>query len=96
MMNSSLLDGTEVSIYDDSLRVAIGFDGTLPVNFHSPFLVGIENELGQIYRLVGVDDLKTLLEMLNRLNRLNYVVENMQAESVGDITAIIKVPKYSS
>lgn len=94
MMNSSLIPGTATSVYDDSLQIAIGFDDTVPVSYHSAFLIGIENEVGQVYRLVGLEDLKILLEVLNRLRRLNYVVENMQAHTVGDLTAIVKVPRY--
>lgn len=93
-MNSSLVPGTAISVYDDSLQVAIGFDDTVPIIYRSAFLIGIENEFGQVYRLVGIEDLKALFDVLNRLRRLNYVVDNMQAETVGDLTAIVKVPRY--
>lgn len=92
-MNTSLVPGTVVSVYDDALRLAIGFSDTLPINYKSNFLIAIENELGQTYRLVGIEDLMTLMNILRRLRRLNYFIQNMHAESIGDLTAIVKVPR---
>ncbi len=92
-MNSSLVVDAIVSAYDDALRLAIGFADTLPIDHRSPFLIAIENEFGQTYRLVGVEDLMTLMDVLRRLRRLNYVVKNPHAESIGDVAAIVKVPR---
>ena len=92
-MKSSLVPGMVVSVYDHALKAVIGLDKQEAVGHQSRFLLGIRNEIGQIYRLVAIDDLKTLLYVLNRVYCLNCVVEKMQAKNVSDMT-VIKVPKY--
>jgi hypothetical protein len=94
MMKTSLVPGMAVSVYDHSLKAVIGLDKQEAIGHQSPFLLGIRNEKGQIYRLVAIDDLKTLLYVLNRLYCLNCVVEKMQAENGSEMTAIVKLPKY--
>ncbi|MFL6719622.1 MAG: hypothetical protein ACJ8G3_25015 [Burkholderiaceae bacterium] len=93
-MKSSLVPGMAVSVYDLVLKAVIGFDKQEAMGQQSRFLLGIRNEIGQIYRLVAIDDLKTLLSVLNRVYCLNCVVEKMQENNGSDMTAIIKLPKH--
>jgi hypothetical protein len=92
-MQTSLVNGTLVSVFDDALSIAIGFNGSPPITSDSLVLFGIENEFGHTYRIVGVDDLFTLMHIIRRVTRLHYTVRTLNPITQDDLRAIIEVPK---
>lgn len=51
---------------------------------------GIENESGEVYRIVGVDGISNYVKILKQLRDAGYWIESLEAEVPGALHAVVK------
>ncbi|SNS65341.1 hypothetical protein SAMN06265795_104294 [Noviherbaspirillum humi] len=54
--------------------------------------LGVENEAGQIYRLIGVEGIAEYVAMLKRLDAAGYWVQSIEADVSSALHAIVRAP----
>jgi hypothetical protein len=89
-METSLVENREVFALDEVLGTAIGFINAPPLSGQSLLRLGIENESGEIYRIIGVKDLLTLMHLIKRFSDLRCTVETLQGKNRSDLRAVVK------
>lgn len=92
-MSTILVSGKRPLRHDESLIAALGSLAQaqrLPAQ--CPIAFGIENEEGEIYRIVGVGDVRSYVDAIDRLRELGYRVESLEFECAGDLHAAVKPP----
>jgi len=89
-METSLIENKSVSEFDEVLSIAIGYLNAPPLSGRPLLRLGIENEEGEIYRIVAVKDLLTFMYILKRFGDLRCTVETLQGKSHRDLRAIVK------
>lgn len=75
-MKTAVIKGTAPGAFDQvllsSLKMTDAPDWSVR---NETYLLGMLNERGEIYRLVGVEDLRNFVTMLNKLRSLRYTAE---------------------
>jgi hypothetical protein len=89
-METSLVENKSVFAFDNVLANAIGFINAPPLSGHSLLRLGIENESGEIYRIIGVKDLLTFMHLIKRFEDLQCTVETLHGENRSDLRAVVK------
>lgn len=51
---------------------------------------GIENEAGEVYRIIGVDGIADYVRTLKQLRDAGYWIESLEAEVPGALHALVK------
>ena len=75
---------------DDSLSRLLSLTkDSNDVEDHTMWL-GIENESGEIYRIVGVDGVANYVKTLRQLRDAGYWIESLEAEVPGALHAVAK------
>jgi len=89
-METSLIENRAVSAFDEILGIAIGYLNAPPLSGRPLLRLGIENEAGEIYRIVAVRDLLTFMYILQRFTDLRCTVETLKGRHHRDLRAIVK------
>jgi len=75
---------------DDSLTRLLEIHNDQETDQSTTMWFGIENESGQIYRLVGVDGVADYVKTLKRLSAAGYWVQSMEADGSSALHAVVK------
>jgi hypothetical protein len=76
IMKTAVIKGTVPGAFDQALLASLKMTDTPDWSVRNEtYLLGMLNERGEIYRLVGVEDLRSFVTMLNKLRSLRYTTE---------------------
>jgi hypothetical protein len=88
-METSLVENKSVSAFDHVLGIAIGFANAPPLSEQSLLRLGIANELGEIYRIVGVKDLLVFMHLIKRFSDLRCTFKTLRGKNRRDLRAVV-------
>jgi len=74
---------------DDSLARLLGLSKDIDDAEDLTMWFGIENESGEIYRVVGVNGIANYVKTLKQLRDAGYWVESLEAEVPGALHAVV-------
>lgn len=93
-MKTALIDGKEPATFDATLFIAMDLIPERPqVVWTESILIGIRNEFGEIYRVIGVTGMSRFVDVKSKLRELGYrdeVLEQCEADQGFD--AIVSAP----
>lgn len=93
-MKTALIDGKQPATFDATLFIAMDLVPARPqVVWMESILIGIRNEYGEIYRVIGVTGMSTFIDVTSKLRGLGYrdeVVDASEADQGFD--AIVSAP----
>ena len=79
---TALIEGTNISTQDDVVMQAIEGEPTdLKIIKMQRMRIGIRNEDGAIYRVIGVEGITEFLDLIDQLTGLNYIDELQEKSS---------------
>jgi len=93
-MKTALVDGAQPATFDTALFLAMDLipEQTKVVRMES-ILIGIRNEYGHIYRVIGVTGMSSFLEVTAKLRELGYRDETVeQCEADQGFDAVLSAP----
>lgn len=90
-MKTSLVEDTSVAKFDADLLKALP-SGVPNIGVVSPIRLGIENEYGQIYRIVETGDVLSNKKLIDHLRQLGFFIEPGVPENEHSFWAVVKGP----
>jgi len=91
-MKTSLIDGTRVPHFDKDLLPELP-SGIPSVGVIDPILLGVENDEGEIYRLIETADDAMNTHLIHTLQRCGYDVDVIITETSHSLQGIIRKQK---
>jgi hypothetical protein len=80
-MKTAVVKGTALGAFDQVLLASLKMTDVPDWSVRNEtYLLGMLNERGEIYRLVGVGDLRSFVTTLNKLRSLRYTTEIADGE----------------
>src|SRR5689334_15564719 len=89
-METSLVEKKSVFALDNVLDITIGFAGAPPLSGQSMLRLGIENESGEIYRIIGVKDLLAFMHLIKQFGDLQCTVTTLKGKNRNDLRAVVR------
>lgn len=80
---------------DDSLSRLLALSKDIDEVENLTMWFGIENESGEVYRIVGVDGVADYVKTLKQLRDAGYWIESLEAEVPGALHAVVKAKGQS-
>ncbi|MEN3366164.1 MAG: hypothetical protein V7606_3438 [Burkholderiales bacterium] len=93
-MKTALIDGTQPATFDATLFIAIDLIPARPqLVWMESILIGIRNEYGDIYRVIGVTGMSSFVDVTAKLRELGYRDETLAAcDAAQGFDAIVSAP----
>lgn len=93
-MKTALVDGTEPATFDTTLFLAMDLvPSRREVVWMESILIGIRNEYGEVYRVIGVTGMSRFIDVTAKLRELGYRDETAGAHEVEQgFDAILRAP----
>lgn len=83
-MKTTLIDGKRTAVFDAALFIAIDLVSAEPhIVRTESLLIGIRNEFGEIYRVIGVTGMSSFVDAAAKLHALGYRDETISACEAG-------------
>ncbi|MFC7514737.1 hypothetical protein ACFQUU_06965 [Herbaspirillum sp. GCM10030257] len=89
-MKTVLIQNNRKPASDDALSKLLGLPKDAETDQNSTMWFGIENDSGEVYRLIGVDGVADYVKTLKQLSSAGYWVESLEAEMAGALHAVVK------
>ncbi len=77
---------------DDALSRLLGLTKDVEDNENSTMWFGIENDSGEVYRVIGVESAEDYVKAIRQLSAAGFWVESLEAETSGSLHAVVKAP----
>lgn len=93
-VKTALIDGTQPATFDATLFIAIDLIPARPqLVWMESILIGIRNEYGDIYRVIGVTGMSSFVDVTAKLRELGYRDEALAAcDAAQGFDAIVSAP----
>jgi hypothetical protein len=93
-VKTALVDGTEPATFDTTLFLAMDLvPSRREAVWMESILIGIRNEYGEVYRVIGVTGMSRFIDVTAKLRELGYRDETARAHEVEQgFDAILSAP----
>lgn len=94
MVKTTLIDGKQAATFDTTLFIAIDLIPAEPhIVWTESLLIGIRNEFGEIYRVIGVTGMSSFVDLAAKLHALGYRDEAVSADEADQgLDAVMSAP----
>lgn len=89
-MKTVVIQNTKMPASDEALSRLLGISKDAEDEQNSTMWFGIENDSGEVYRVVGVDGVADYVKTLKQLSAAGFWVESLEAETNGALHAVVK------
>lgn len=93
-MKTALVDGTQPATFDTALFLAMDLvPARRELVWMESILIGIRNEYGEVYRVIGVTGMRRFIEVTTKLRELGYRDETVGTrEADQGFDAVLSAP----
>ncbi|WP_334189250.1 hypothetical protein [Noviherbaspirillum sp.] len=91
-MKTIVIQSNKRPASDDALSRLLGLTKEMEDNENSTMWFGIENDSGDVYRVIGVESAEDYVKVLRQLSAAGFWVESLEAETSASLHAVVKAP----
>lgn len=88
-MKTSLIEDKKVSKFDKRLLKVLP-SHIFSAGVHDSIIIGVENERGEIYRIIETDDSDANGKLVDELQSRGYVVDVLESANEHGLRAVVK------